>query len=181
MKIYTKTGDDGETGLFGGTRLGKDDPLVQVYGTVDELNAALGMAHAAAPSELPGLQTLQSALFVVGAELACAPGQTERLRLRLIDSSDIEGLERWIDRVENELPKLTQFILPGGSEAAARLHLARAICRRAEREFFGVYRDGRHRLELGIYLNRLSDLLFVLARRANALAGIADVAWKSRS
>lgn len=181
MKIYTKTGDEGETGLFGGLRVGKDDPRVQVYGSVDELNAALGLTRSASsPEQSAELARLQSDLFVVGAELACAPGQTEKLRLRLIDTSDLDRLERWIDRVEDELPKLTSFILPGGSEAAARLHLARAICRRAEREFYSVYRRGELRLELGVYLNRLSDLLFVLARQANAAIGVPDVPWQAR-
>lgn len=181
MKIYTKTGDDGQTGLFGGLRVGKEDPLVEVYGTVDELNAALGMARAVSGAEqAEPLAELQSDLFVLGAELACAPGQTDKLRLRLLDANDIERLEQWIDRAEEKLPKLTNFILPGGSQAAAHLHLARAICRRAEREFFGVYRGGELRIELGIYLNRLSDLLFVLARQENALAGISDVSWQAR-
>lgn len=181
MKIYTKTGDDGQTGLFGGLRVGKEDPRVEIYGTVDELNAALGMARAVSGAEqAEPLAELQSDLFVLGAELACAPGQTDKLRLRLLDANDIERLEQWIDRAEEKLPKLTNFILPGGSQAAAHLHLARAICRRAEREFFGVYRGGELRIELGIYLNRLSDLLFVLARQENALAGISDVSWQAR-
>lgn len=181
MRIYTKSGDDGQTGLFGGARVGKDDPRVQVYGTVDELNAALGLARSASNPEQGGvIRGLQADLFVLGAELACVPGQTEKLRLRLIEASDIERLERVIDRVDDKLPKLTSFILPGGSELAARLHVARAICRRAEREFFGFYRDGELRLEIGIYLNRLSDLLFVLARNANALEGVADISWEAR-
>ncbi|OQX70261.1 MAG: ATP:cob(I)alamin adenosyltransferase [Sorangiineae bacterium NIC37A_2] len=182
MKIYTKTGDAGETGLFGGERVGKGEARVEVYGTVDELNAALGLACVALDGEQAAdLQGIQRDLFVLGAELACAPGAAEKLRLKLIDRDDIEELEALIDRAEAELPKLMNFILPGGSEAGARLHLARAVCRRAEREFFRVASEAGLRSELGVYLNRLSDLLFVLARRANARAGAPEVTWSSRS
>lgn len=181
MKIYTKTGDDGETGLFGGRRVPKDDPRVEVYGTVDELNAALGLVRSAASSDQAAeLEGLQADLFVVGAELATVPGHTDKLRMRLIGASDIERLERWIDRVDSELPTLTNFVLPGGSDVAARLHLARAVCRRAERQFYAVARAGGYRPEVGVYLNRLSDLLFVLARSANQLASVSDVPWQAR-
>jgi cob(I)alamin adenosyltransferase len=182
MKIYTKTGDGGETGLFGGMRVSKNDPLVQVYGTIDELNAALGLAHGVChASQKAQLQELQSDLFVLGAELACAPGKTDKLRLRLIDAEDSVRLERWIDAAEEELPQLSNFVLPGGSPGAAHLHLARAICRRAEREFVGVQQRLGLRPELGIFLNRLSDLLFVLARQANARAELPDVLWQGRN
>ncbi len=182
MKIYTKTGDAGETGLFGGARVGKGDARVEVYGTVDELSAALGLACAALEREqAAALEGIQNDLFILGAELACAPGSTDKLRLQLIDQGSIEKLEALIDRAEAELPTLTNFILPGGSEAGARLHLARAICRRAEREFFRIASGELLRIDLGVYLNRLSDLLFVLARRANARAGVDEVKWTGRA
>jgi cob(I)alamin adenosyltransferase len=181
MKIYTKTGDAGETGLFGGARVPKDDLRVAAYGTVDELNAALGLARTQAHEELaPVLERLQSDLLVLGAELACVPEKTDRLGLELIGDVDVERLEQQIDRCESELVPLKNFILPGGSATAAHLHLARTICRRAEREVLTLSRGTEVRLTARVYLNRLSDLLFVLARRANSLVGLADVPWVAR-
>jgi cob(I)alamin adenosyltransferase len=181
MKIYTKTGDDGETGLFGGARVPKDDPRVAAYGTVDELNAAIGLARCDLPDELdPILERLQADLLVLGAELACAPGKTDRLKLELIGEADIARLETQIDASESALLPLENFILPGGTATAARLHVARTICRRAEREVLTLTRTSGVRRELLVYLNRLSDLLFVLARRANAISGIPDVPWVTR-
>jgi cob(I)alamin adenosyltransferase len=180
MKIYTRTGDEGRTGLFGGARVGKNDVRVDAYGTVDETNAALGLVRAAdLPAELQGeLLRLQEDLFVVGAELACDPNKTDKLNLPLIGQQRIEELEQWIDSLEAQLPPLAHFILPGGSPAAAALHLARTVCRRAERRVLDV---SPVRAEVLIYLNRLSDLLFVLARHANQLAQVDDFPWKGRT
>ncbi|HEY1955204.1 MAG TPA: cob(I)yrinic acid a,c-diamide adenosyltransferase [Polyangiaceae bacterium] len=179
MKIYTKTGDDGTTGLFGGGRVRKDDARVESYGNVDELNAVLGVARATGLSA-PCDQVLARAqvdLFALGAELATAPGKEEKLPMARLQSGDAERLEHAIDAAEEGLPALTNFILPGGSPQAATLHLARTVCRRAERAVIGL---GGVRDELVIYLNRLSDLLFVLARRENFERGVADVPWAPR-
>jgi cob(I)alamin adenosyltransferase len=182
MKIYTKTGDAGETGLYGGARVPKDDPRVEAYGTVDELNAALGVAASEAPDELRTiLNGLQTDLLVMGAELACLPEKTDKLGLALLDLNDAARLERIIDQVEETLAPLTNFILPGGTVTAARLHQARTICRRAERAVLASRRSTAVRSEIVVVLNRMSDLLFVLARRANAIDGIADIPWIPRS
>jgi cob(I)alamin adenosyltransferase len=178
MKIYTKTGDNGETGLWGGQRVAKDAARVQAYGTVDECNAAIGVARAAGMEQ--GLDAIlahiQDQMFVVGADLA-TPGEAPNIPR--IGGDEITFLEQSIDALEEQLPPLRQFILPGGTPAAAQLHLARTICRRAERWVVGLARQ-EHALspEIGVYLNRLSDCLFVLARAANARAGVADVPWR---
>jgi cob(I)alamin adenosyltransferase len=185
-QIYTRTGDKGETGLFGGERVGKDDLRVEAYGTVDELNAALGVARAQSPEpELDAiLSALQTELFVLGADLA-TPEEKDRSKGRIhierIGAERTVRLETWIDRFEQELPPLTRFILPGGHPVAATLHLARTICRRAERCSVHLSRQESEaetlNLEILRYLNRLSDLLFVLARLANHRAGVSDVLW----
>ncbi|RYE86893.1 MAG: cob(I)yrinic acid a,c-diamide adenosyltransferase, partial [Myxococcales bacterium] len=135
MKIYTRTGDDGTTGLFGGARVRKDDPRVEAYGTVDETSATIGMARAAgAPAELDALLgQLQDDLFTLGAELACVPGKENNLRMRLLDDADAQRLETAIDAAETDLPPLKSFVLPGGTAVSASLHLARTVARRAER------------------------------------------------
>jgi cob(I)alamin adenosyltransferase len=190
-KIYTKTGDDGTTGLFGGGRLPKASARVEAYGTVDELNAAIGVARASAglrPRERGGggaeidfvLGRVQEDLFVLGAELACVPGREAKLGMALLAAADAERLEHAIDASEAHLPPLKNFVLPGGSTEAAHLHLARTVCRRAERAVLGIVEPSARR-EIGIYLNRLSDLLFVLARRANAEVGAPDVPWAVRA
>jgi cob(I)alamin adenosyltransferase len=178
MKIYTKTGDDGTTGLFGGGRVRKASTRVEAYGTVDELNACLGLAatEALGPEILSALAVIQADLFTMGAELACVPGKEEKLRLRLLDETDVERLEKLIDELDPRLPALTTFVLPGGTRAAAVLHLARTVCRRAERAIHALD-DTPTRPALVQYLNRLSDLLFVLARFANHEAGTPDVPW----
>lgn len=181
MKIYTKTGDDGTTGLFGGARVRKASARVEAYGTVDEANAAIGVARAArldADSDAV-LAAVQADLFTLGAELACAPGREDRLKMRLVDASDAERLEAAIDRAEEKVAPLRSFVLPGGTPQAAALHLARTIARRAERVVLAL-EDAPARAELVVYLNRLSDLLFVLARRANVEAGREDVPWTPR-
>src|SRR4051812_12281799 len=174
MKIYTKTGDDGETGLFGGPRVGKDHPRIEAYGTVDELNAVLGLVRTASPpAEIDSLLArVQNELFDLGAELA-TPDPKSR-GTNLIDSERIQALEAAIDQFEIGLEPLKTFILPGGTSAAAWLHLARTVCRRAERLVVALSRDSHENVSNAtvIYLNRLSDLLFVLARAANHLAGV---------
>jgi cob(I)alamin adenosyltransferase len=181
MKIYTRTGDAGETGLFGGARVGKDDPRVEAYGTVDELNSCLGVARALGPSAQTdaSLQQIQSDLFTLGAELATAPGKEDKLRTTLVAASDIERLEGWIDHSEAPLAPLKNFVLPGGCPAAAELHRARTVCRRAERRTLTAGRASAIRSEIVIYLNRLSDLLFVLARYENHVTGVADIPWNA--
>jgi cob(I)alamin adenosyltransferase len=181
MKIYTRTGDDGTTGLFGGGRVKKASLRVEAYGTVDELNAALGVARATRldPSIDAVLAEVQADLFTLGAELACVPGKEEKLGMPLLSSAEGTRLERAIDAAEEGLPPLTSFVLPGGTPQAAALHHARTVCRRAERAVLAI-EEAPSRAEVVVYLNRLSDLLFVLARRANHLAGVADVPWAPR-
>jgi cob(I)alamin adenosyltransferase len=180
-KIYTKTGDDGTTGLLGPGRVSKDDLRIEAYGIVDELNAVLGVARAAPEIGLEldrSLGQIQEELFTVGAALADPdPGGPFH---SAVPDHFAARLEREIDSAESELPKLENFILPGGSPTAARLHLARTVCRRAERAVVSLGKaPGQHVPEgIVIYLNRLSDLLFVLARLANARAGVADVPWR---
>ena len=180
MKIYTKTGDRGETALFGGARVSKADPRVEAYGEVDELNAFVGVAraHGLDPDMDELLASVQSTLFDVGAELAAAPGSKTSGMPRVADAQ-VEVLERAIDRFEEELAPLKSFILPGGTAAAAALHVARTVTRRAERRVVALGGEPAPREVIVRFLNRLSDLLFVLARVANARAGVADVPWTS--
>jgi cob(I)alamin adenosyltransferase len=180
MKIYTKTGDDGETGLFGGPRVRKDSLRIEAFGTVDELNAVLGLARASGlPAEIDAvIEPIQHELFALGAELATP--NPERHGTALVGASAIAALEQAIDRAETSLQPLRQFILPGGAPAAAQLHVARTVCRRAERRLTSLIAATDEPVSPNtlVYLNRLSDLLFVLARQANALAGRPDVPWR---
>ena len=181
MKLYTKTGDDGTTGLFGGGRIAKASARVEAYGTVDETNAAIGVARTATlDPEMDGvLARVQEDLFVLGAELACAPDRTDKLAVPLLGEAEIAKVEHAIDAADAACPPLTSFVLPGGSPAAAGLHVARTVCRRAERAALAVD-DVPARREVLVYLNRLSDLLFALARQANVVAGVPDVPWNPR-
>lgn len=178
MKIYTKTGDAGETGLFGGPRVRKDHTRVEAYGSVDEVNAALGLARceplAAEMDSL--LADVQNDLFTLGAEL-CTPDRG-KLAAEPLGAIRITALEQAIDRYEAKLEPLKQFILPGGTRAAATLHLARTICRRAERRLITLTAQESISPLIVVYLNRLSDLLFVLARAVNRAAGQPDVPWQ---
>jgi cob(I)alamin adenosyltransferase len=182
MKIYTRTGDDGTTGLIGGRRVRKSDPRIECYGTVDELNAALGVAAVVAPPALAELlRAVQDDLFVLGSHLA-APVEAGGARpaavaLPPLDESIPTRLEKEIDVAEAELPPLRNFILPGGTEASARLHLARTICRRAERLAVALAEDRPIPPLVVRYLNRLSDWLFVQARWCNRQAGVPDILW----
>ncbi|HTQ04698.1 MAG TPA: cob(I)yrinic acid a,c-diamide adenosyltransferase [Polyangiaceae bacterium] len=182
MKIYTRTGDSGTTGLFGGARVDKDSQRVEAYGSVDELNACLGAARSiAGPGELGSvLEAIQSDLFTLGAELGCVPGKEARLGMRLVGTEDTARLEGLIDGAEAKLDPLKTFILPGGSALAASLHVARTVCRRAERRVIAARHAEPVRDEVVHYLNRLSDLLFVLAREANRHAGVSDTPWSGR-
>lgn len=180
MKIYTKTGDRGDTGLFGGsTRYSKASLRVSAYGEVDELNSVIGLVLSepfdASVSAL--LTQVQSRLFDVGAELATIPDSKVSLGIALVDEPEVEQLERAIDQAEQELPALKTFVLPGGSRVAAYLHLARTVCRRAERAMVALAAEEPVRPEALRYVNRLSDALFVFARLANHRASIADVPW----
>jgi len=178
MKIYTKTGDTGETGLFGGPRLRKDHPRIEAYGTVDELNAQLGVVRAAEPSaEVETiLARVQNELFDLGAELA-TPASSQA-KVPTITPRHIQALESDVDRLEANLAPLTQFILPGGTRTSAELHVARTVCRRAERRVVTLAAAEPVSGESLIYLNRLGDLLFVMARHANHTAGVDDIAWE---
>jgi cob(I)alamin adenosyltransferase len=187
VKIYTKTGDSGDTGLFGGVRVSKADPRVATYGDVDELNAWLGFTRAnlsgrdPGPSPLgPMLEQIQKDLFAIGARLADPARKiADRVTKAAVGEDDIARLEGWIDRLEEELPPLRRFILAGGSPAGAALHVARTTCRRAERAMVALRaaNDGACEPELLIYVNRLSDLLFVMARAANHRAGSPEIEW----
>ncbi|HEY3595031.1 MAG TPA: cob(I)yrinic acid a,c-diamide adenosyltransferase [Polyangiaceae bacterium] len=182
MKIYTRTGDAGETGLFGGARVDKDDSRVEAYGTVDELNSCIGVARALGVSARTdaALLEIQDDLFTLGAELACVPGKEATLRIALVSEADIQRLEGLIDQNEEPLEPLKNFVLPGGTNGAAELHRGRTVCRRAERRTLTAGRSSPIRPALVVYLNRLSDLLFVLARYENHAAGIADIPWRAR-
>ncbi|MER3413018.1 MAG: ATP:cob(I)alamin adenosyltransferase [Armatimonadota bacterium] len=171
-RIYTRTGDEGDTGVVGGKRLRKDAPLVEAMGDVDELNAVIGLARACGTDEETDaeLAVIQNELFEVGAALAGAGPPDGFL--------PVGRLEQVIDRLQERLPPLREFILPGGSLAAAHLHHARAVCRRAERSVVAVLADRGEVGTILVYLNRLSDLLFVLARTANARSAVQEVVWR---
>jgi cob(I)alamin adenosyltransferase len=178
MKIYTKTGDDGTTGLFGGDRVRKSDPRLDCYGTLDELNASLGLAAVVAPDELvKKLRTVQNELFVIGSHLATPKESPSAASLPVLDDAMVTRLEMEIDASETKLPRLRTFVLPGGTECAARLHVARTICRRAERLLVAFSLDRPVDALILTYVNRLSDWLFVHARWANHGEGVADVPW----
>ena len=182
MKIYTKTGDAGETGLFGGARVSKASLRVEAYGEVDELNSSVGWARVAVSEpELDALlNQIQNDLFEVGAELGSTTERKQKSAMPLITQPQVEALERAIDEYENGPPSLTSFVLPGGSESASRFHIARCVCRRAERSLVALGAQETLRGELFRYVNRLSDLLFVLARHANYRAGVTDIPWKGQ-
>jgi cob(I)alamin adenosyltransferase len=182
MKIYTKTGDGGETSLFGGGRVPKDDARVEAYGAVDELNAAIGLARSLSPvPEIDAeLARIQAELFAVGAELATPHDARAHGGLPGVRGTWAESLERQMDRWDEELPPLTAFVLPGGSPVAAALHVARATCRRAERRAVALSHLTHIDPTVVIYLNRLSDFLFEAARAANLRAGVAETLWNPR-
>lgn len=182
MKIYTKTGDAGTTGLFGGPRVDKDHPRICSYGEIDELNAILGMVRSiGCPDSIDAkLLQVQWELFAIGAELATPDPDAHEMKWS--GEAPVAILEQWIDQLDEGLAPLRNFILPGGSVAAAHLHLARTTCRRAERNVVSLGRQPQvsDPSQIIIYLNRLSDLLFVMARWCNAEQGVADIPWFSQ-
>jgi cob(I)alamin adenosyltransferase len=182
MKIYTKTGDDGTTGLYRGGRVRKDDPRIEACGTIDELNAHVGLVRAAnAPPDIDDLLAIvQNELFDLGAELATP--RPLAVGLTVVGEPQIQSLEAAIDRFDAKLQPLKNFVLPGGTPAAAALHLARTVCRRAERRVITLAAQPAENIspQIVVYLNRLSDLLFVLARTANAVDGLAEMEWRKR-
>lgn len=178
MKIYTKTGDQGMTGLYGGGRVSKSSPRIAAYGEIDELNALLGLARAETPHEQlkQVLGEIQHTLFTLGAQLA---SPTADPKIEVITAKHVDGLERQIDVITQTLPAMRNFILPGGSKTSALLHFARTVCRRAERSTVYLTSLAGEAVDkwILIYINRLSDFLFILARLANQLENIEDVPW----
>lgn len=179
MKIYTKTGDTGDTLLFGVGRVSKDHLRIEAYGTVDELNSVLGVAATEVKSArlLELIRILQNQLFVLGSDIACPPSGNSGYPIPRIDTGDTEFLEKSIDLLSEELEELKNFILPGGGKGAAQLHLARSVCRRAERLLVTLAHNDELSREIVIFVNRLSDLLFVMARYENKETGHGDIPW----
>lgn len=186
MKIYTKTGDTGTTSIYTGKRISKNTPLMEAIGTVDESNSAIGLALALVPQEdcfqeiITQLEIIQHGLFDVGAALATPrhSNNEKKLEKTRFDHEAIEFLEQWIDSMEARLPKLTHFILPGGHPAGATLHVARSCVRRAERQVVPLFEQGEVSHDTLIYLNRLSDYLFVVSRLVNQLLGVPETQWQ---
>jgi cob(I)alamin adenosyltransferase len=181
MKIYTKTGDKGETSLFGGKRVWKDDLRISAYGTVDELNAVLGVAISELMNKelIVVIQSIQNDLFTVGSDLASPlDKENKNFVIPRVDANIIMQLEVLIDKYDSQLPELKNFILPGGLKGSAIIHHARTVCRRAEREVVALSKVDEINHEIEVYLNRLSDLLFVLARFENFSNNSADIAWQ---
>ncbi|MDZ4831719.1 MAG: cob(I)yrinic acid a,c-diamide adenosyltransferase [Phycisphaerae bacterium] len=184
MKLYTRTGDDGTTGLFGGGRVGKDHPRIEAYGTVDELNACIGVVVSACRASDPYERRLieifaqiQSRLFDIGADLATPEGSKNEAKIVRIDEPYVSESESWIDEIDAKNAPIRTFVMPGGTELAARLHVARTVCRRAERCMIHLSHGEPVSSGAITWINRLSDLLFAMARQANQVAGIADVPW----
>ena len=181
MRIYTRTGDTGETALFGGGRVTKDHPRTSAYGDVDELNSAIGVARAAQPVEMFGdlLDGIQRDLFAIGGRLATPEPEkvAKAIAKAVLPPERVASFERLMDDAEGELPPLRAFVVPGGTPKAAAFHLARTVCRRAERSVVRLAREEEVPAAILVYLNRLSDLLFTLARLANHRAGAGDTTW----
>jgi cob(I)alamin adenosyltransferase len=181
-KVYTRTGDDGTTALGSGGRIGKDSPRIEAYGTVDELNSVIGAALAAGLNETiaPALASIQNDLFHLGSDLCVPEEEKERRPVPRIEARHIAALETLMDRLSEELSPLENFVLPGGAVGAAHLHVARTVCRRAERIVVALSRRERVGPHTVQYLNRLSDALFVMARHENRRRGVPDLLWNSR-
>ena len=188
MKLYTGTGDDGSTGLFGSERLGKDHPRVEAYGCVDELNAHIGLAAAGCVDACGSggdlarlgsiLGLLSARLFTVGADLATPAEEAHGSKITRTAARDVTEIEGWIDEIDADNRPMKNFVLPGGTELAARLHVARTVARRAERRVVNLTRMDTVTPEVVVYLNRVSDLLFAMARAANRIKGVQDVEWR---
>lgn len=177
MRIYTKFGDKGNTSLFGGATVPKSDPRLEAYGSVDELNAVLGvvLSFGENGSLAESITKIQSDLFLVGAELASKKGKTRKIQPKRVGEIEAE-----IDRMEAELPPLHNFIMPGGSKTASLLHLARTVCRRAERAIVALSQKEKVNPDIVVYMNRIGDLLFILARYANYRKKVSEITWKGR-
>ena len=180
MPIYTRTGDKGDTTLFGGEKIPKDNPRVDAYGEVDELNAVLGIVIAFSEYEeiTEPLKEIQKDLFIIGAELAT---EKQAAKVPHMYPQKVSDMEKAMDKIENELGALRHFILPGGSKLASLLHLARTVCRRAERKIVALAKTDKVNPEIVRYVNRLSDYLFMLARMANRKKRVEEIVWKGRS
>ena len=188
MKLYTRTGDDGKTGLFSGDRVGKDHPRIEAYGTVDELNACLGLVASSLSADVEfqrvlgqDIVELQSRCFDLGADLATPEGSRNSERIGRFTDDDVTGVEGKIDFYTERAPEIRCFVLPGGTELAARLHLARTVCRRAERLMVHLGHAEPITPQAIRWINRLSDLLFAMSRAANHAAGVEDVPWVPKS
>jgi cob(I)alamin adenosyltransferase len=183
MRVYTRTGDDGSTGLGNGERTAKDSLRLETYGSVDELNSCLGLVASALSSAhlVTWIRQVQNDLFQMGGDLCIPEGEGAKRPLTVLNKDHIGCLETWIDECQFKLPALREFILPGGSESSARLHLARTICRRVERLVVALSREESLSASLIPYLNRLSDFLFVLARYENLNHGVEDIPWQKDS
>jgi len=184
MKIYTKTGDKGETGLFGGERVSKDSPRISAYGTIDELNSFIGLAITKVKNDdvKKCLLKIQNYLFIIGADLATPDtDKTKKLDIQRTPVSFYKELEKLIDEFDVQLDELKNFILPGGSESASLLHICRTVCRRAEREVVALKKSVTIDDNIIIFLNRLSDLLFVLSRIENKISKHPDTIWNPKS
>lgn len=182
-KVYTRTGDDGTTGLGGGQRVPKDSARIEAFGTVDELNSCLGVALALGLSEplRAPLARVQNELFHLGSDLCILEEDKVRFKVPQLEARHVDALEEWMDAMSEELPPLENFVLPGGAPGAAQLHVARCVCRRAERLAIALSREEPVGAFVVRYLNRLSDALFVAARYENKLRGTTDVLWDSRA
>ncbi len=182
-RVYTRTGDDGTTGLGGGQRVAKDSPRIEAYGTVDELSSAIGVAVALGldPRLAETLARVQNDLFNLGSDLCILEEDKARMPVPVVEERHVDALERLMDDLSRELPPLANFILPGGTPGAAQLHVARTVCRRAERLAVALARDEAVGPNVVRYLNRLSDALFVMARYENLKRGASDVLWDSRA
>ena len=182
-KVYTRTGDDGTTGLGGGERVAKDSPRIEAYGTVDELNSQIGSALASGLDDAvaSALSSIQNDLFHLGSDLCTLERDKERRPVPRIAERHVTALESLMDRLSEKLPPLENFVLPGGSPGAAQLHVARTVCRRAERLVIALSRREAVGAQTITYLNRLSDALFVMARYENRQKGVAEPLWDSRA
>lgn len=181
MKIYTKTGDQGKTSLLGGSRVAKYHLRIEAYGTVDELNAAVGMLRSLEIPEatIETLIEIQNKLFTIGAQLASEPGE-RKIKIPKLQQEDTVYLEKKIDKMDDNLPEMRNFVLPGGHPAVAQAHVARCICRRAERIVLHLKDESDVPAEIPIYLNRLSDFFFVLSRKLTQDLGATEIPWKTR-
>ncbi len=183
MKIYTRTGDKGNTSLIGGTKVPKSDLRIEAYGTVDELNSCIGLCKDLVQDETAKtlLQEIQDRLFTIGSSLACDPVKEPKMKIPDIKETDVDLLEKEMDRMNETVPAMKNFILPGGHPTLSHLHIARCVCRRAERCVVRLVNDTDGHEDLIIkYLNRLSDYLFVLSRYVGHLLGIPEIAWRPR-